>query len=153
MTGKEAKAACGAVQMVRGVEAVIEGGIHAMRFLWEKQSKEEDSGFFLIDARNAFNEENRTSMLWAVRHECPSGAHFIFNCYLHWATIVVRNTGDGPSHLLHSKEVVNQGYPLSMIAYSIGVLPLLRELRGSHPCVTHPWYADDAGTERKFEHI
>ena len=24
-----------------------------------------------------------------------------------------------------------------------GVLPLIRELRGTHPHVTHPWYADD----------
>ena len=32
-----------------------------------------------------------------------------------------------------------------MIAYGIGVLPLIRELRRYHPYVTQPWYADDAG--------
>ena len=32
-----------------------------------------------------------------------------------------------------------------MIAYGIGVLPLIRELRNAHPRVTHPWCADDAG--------
>ena len=34
-----------------------------------------------------------------------------------------------------------------MIAYGIRVLPLIRELRGAHPWVTQPWYADDAGAE------
>ena len=32
-----------------------------------------------------------------------------------------------------------------MIAYVIGVLPLIWELRDAHPCVTQPWYDDDAG--------
>ena len=72
--------------------------------------------FLLIDARNAFNEENHTAMLWAVRHEWPSGAQFNFNCYCHWATLVVRDIGDGSGHFLHSKEGVTQGDPLSMIA-------------------------------------
>ena len=76
-----------------GVDAGIEGAIHAMRVLWEEHQTEEDWVFLLIDARNAFNEETRTAMLWAVRNECPSGAQFMFNCYRHWATLVVRDTG------------------------------------------------------------
>ena len=36
-------------------------------------------GFLLIDACNTFNEENRTTMLCAVRHKCPSGVRFAFN--------------------------------------------------------------------------
>ena len=56
----------------------IEGAIHAMSVLWEENSQEEDWGFLLIDAHNAFNEENRTAMLWDVRHEWPSGAQFTF---------------------------------------------------------------------------
>ena len=40
-----------------------------------------------------------------------------------------------------------------MIAYDIGVLPLIRELLGAHSCVTKPWYADDAGAGGNFEHI
>ena len=67
--GPEAKAACGTTQLAGGLEARIEGPIHAMRVLFEEHRTEEDWGFLLIDARNAFNEENRTSMLWAVRHE------------------------------------------------------------------------------------
>ena len=69
------------------------------------------------------------------------------------ATLLVRDTGDGSGHFLHSKEGVTQGDPLAMIAYGIRVLPLVRELRGAHPCVTQPWYTDDAGAGGKFAHI
>ena len=73
------KAACGTEQLSGGVEAGIEGDIHAMQVLCQEHSQEENWGFLLIDAQNAFNEENRTAMLWAVRHEWPSGAYFNFN--------------------------------------------------------------------------
>ena len=58
---------------------------------------------------------------------------------------MVRNTEDGSVHFLHSKEGLTQGDPLAMIAYGIGVPPLIRDLRRDHPYVTQPWYADDAG--------
>ena len=50
-------------------------------------------------------------MLWAVQHEWPSGAHFTFNYYHHWSTLVVWDTGDGSGHFLHIKEVVTQDHP------------------------------------------
>ena len=53
---------------------------------------------------------------------------------------------DGSGHFLHIKEGVTQGGPLFMIIYDIGVLPLVRELQETHPLVTQPWYADDAGS-------
>ena len=80
VTGQEAKAACGTDQLAGGVEARIEGRICDMHLLWAQHSQEEDWGFLLIDAWNAFNEENRTAMLWAVWKEWPSGAQFTFNC-------------------------------------------------------------------------
>ena len=66
VAGPEAKAACGTTQLAGGMEAGIEGAIHTMCVLWEEHQTEEDWEFLLIDARNAFNEENRTAMLWAV---------------------------------------------------------------------------------------
>ena len=60
-------------KLAGGMEVGIEGGIHAMHFLWQEHSQEEDWGFLLIDAQNVFNKENRTEMIWAVRHEWPSG--------------------------------------------------------------------------------
>ena len=50
-----------------------------MCLLWEHHYPEEYWGFLLIDVRNAFNEENRTAIIWAVRHEWPRGAQFTFN--------------------------------------------------------------------------
>ena len=66
-------------ELAGGVEAGIEGGILSMHLLREHHSQKEDWGFLLIDARNTFNEENRTAMLWAVRHEWPRGVQFTFN--------------------------------------------------------------------------
>ena len=40
MMGQEAKAACRTSKLAGGLEAGIEGGIHAMRVLWEEHSKE-----------------------------------------------------------------------------------------------------------------
>ena len=110
-TRQEAKAACGTEQLAGGVEEGIEGSIHSMRVLWEEQSREEEWMFLLIDARNAFNEEKQTSLLWDSWHEWPSGTQFTFNCYRHWATLVVRDTGGVSGHFLHSKEGVTQGDP------------------------------------------
>ena len=65
--------------------------------------------------------------------------------------LVVRNTTDRSGHFLHSKEGVTQGDPLTMIAYGIGVLHLIRDLRRAHPRVTQPLYDDDAGAGGEFE--
>ena len=117
-----AKAAYGTTQLTGGVEAGIEGAIHVIRVLWEEHQNEECWVFLLIDVLNMFNEENRTAMLWSLRHQWPSGAQFTFNCYRHWSTLVVPDTGNGSGHLLHSKEGVTQGDPIAMIGYGIGVL-------------------------------
>ena len=66
VSGQEYKAACGTEQLAGGLEAGIEGAIHAVRLQWAQHSHKEDWGFLLIDAWNAFNEENQTSMLWAT---------------------------------------------------------------------------------------
>ena len=52
--------------------------------------------------------------------------------------------GDGTSQFLYIKEGVTQGDPLNMVAYELGILPLIRELQKAHPGVTQTWYADGA---------
>ena len=64
-------------------------------------------------------------MLWAVRHKWPSDVCFPFNCYRHWFTLVIR-LGNGTGHLLYSKEGVTQGDPLAIVAYGLGILPLIQ---------------------------
>ena len=60
---------------------------------------------------------------------------------------------DGSGHFLHNKDGVNQGDPLAMITYGIGVITLIRELEDAHPRVTQPWHADDAGAGGNFDQI
>ena len=147
VTGEDAKEACGTEKLCSGLEVGIQGGIHAVRLLWKQHAQEEDWGFLLVESHNAFNEEKRTPMLWAVQHEWPSGARFAFNCYHHWVTLVIR-AGNGTVHFLFSKKGVNQGDPLAMVAYGLGIFLLIRELQKEYPGVTQPWYADDAGGKR-----
>ena len=125
MTGQETKAACRTDQLSGGFKAGIDGGIHGLRLLWAHHSQEEDWRFLLIYAWNAFNEENRTVILWAIQYEWPSGAQFTFKCYRHLATLVVRNTEDRSGHFLHSNEGVAKGDPLAMVVYCIGVLHII----------------------------
>jgi hypothetical protein len=152
VAGTSAKEACGIDQLCAGLESGIEGAIHAMKHQWDIHKAEEDWGFLLIDAKNAFNEMNRTVMLWTVRHEWPAGARFTFNCYKHWGTLMIRNN-DGTATFLSSKEGVTQGDPLSMFVYGIGLLPLIRILKVSFPEMDQTWYADDAGTGDSFDPI
>ena len=53
---EEAKEACGVDQLCTGLEAGIEGAVHALRLLWRSHATEEEWGFLLVDAKNAFNE-------------------------------------------------------------------------------------------------
>ena len=89
-------------------------------------------------------------MLWAVQFEWPSGAQITFNCYHQWDTIVVHDMGVSV-HFFHIKEYINQGNPLVVIAYTIGILPLVHELCATHTQVSQLFYKDDTGPGVKFD--
>eukprot|EP00980_Cylindrotheca_fusiformis_P020650 scaffold7701_cov62-Cylindrotheca_fusiformis.AAC.1 len=88
-------------------------------------------------------------MLWNVRHEWPSGARFVFNSYKRWASLGIRSPNGG-FQVLSSREGVTQGDPLSMFAYGLALLPLIRKLKTLHPRVKQFWYADDNGDGGSF---
>jgi hypothetical protein len=44
----------------------------------------------LVDAKNGFSELSQKAALWTMRHLWPAGARFIFNCYKHSSTLVIR---------------------------------------------------------------
>ena len=54
----------------------------------------------LVDAHNGFNELSRLAMLWTVRHRWPVGARFSFNCYRHWAQLLLRQPREMPVTIL-----------------------------------------------------
>ncbi len=138
--------------MCAGLEAGIEAGAHAAKLLWQQHAHEEDWGFLLVDARDAFNEGNRMLTLWTVRHRWPSGARCGFNCYRHFAMLITR-CGNDLFLIILSKEGVTQGDPLAMVMYGLGLLPLIRNLKTEGPDLHQPWYADNAGAGGTFKGI
>ena len=67
--------------------------------------------------------------------------------------MIVLGNRNGTASFLHSKEVVMQVNPLAMIAYEIGILPLIKNLKRWIPHVTQPWYADNVGALGAFARI
>ncbi len=82
-------------------------------------------GTLLVDAANAFNSVNRIIALMNARLRWPRCARFLFKTYRGHAALKVQ----GASDLLYSREGVTQGDPLSMLMYSLAVLPLIQSLR------------------------
>jgi hypothetical protein len=66
---------------------------------------------------------------------------------------VIRGKDGFGAVFVFSKEGSVQGDPLSMFAYGIGILPLIRQLKKEFPEVKQPWYADDALAGAKFVRI
>jgi hypothetical protein len=116
---QEAKETWGVDQLCAGLKAGIAGVIHVMCLLWETHSVEEEWGFLLVDAKNAFNEGNQTVMCWTVHHLWPSGDQFMLNCYRHWLTLVIRLANDTALFLLFSKEGTTQGKTISMVVFGL----------------------------------
>ena len=75
--------------------------------------EEEEMGFLLIDAHNAFNKGNQTKMLWTIRHLWPMGTRFTYNFYRHHATLYLRSADYRELEIILSREGVTQGihYP------------------------------------------
>ena len=67
--------------------------------------------------------------------------------------MLVIRAGCGTVQFIFSKKGVTQGDPLAMVAYGLGILLLIYELRQAHPRITHNWYADDAGAGGTSEGI
>ena len=101
------------------------------------------SGTTLVDARNGFNELSRFEVLLTVRHRWLAGERFAFNCYRHWAQILLRQPGEPPVTILNIEEVT-QGDPLSMVLYGITLVPLAEELRSADPGILSRFYTDCA---------
>ena len=144
VTGSEATMACQDDQLCAGLQERINGAIHRVQALWDENSSTEEWVFLLVDAKNAFNDINRVGMVWTVQHLWTSRARFVFNCYRHWSSLVLRN-GNGTSRFLKIVWGVTQGYPLGMIAYVIGILPLIKNFKKYFTNVTQPCYADNVG--------
>ena len=107
----------------------------------------EPGSITLVDAQNGFNDLSRLMILWMVHHRFLEGARDAFNCYRHWAYLLLCLTGDVPVILL-SQKGFTQGDPLSMVLYGITHVPLAEELRDTDPTLFSTFYTDDAEFDR-----
>lgn len=139
-TGEDASRVCGADQLCAGSKAGIEAAAHAMHDIFNQEDTE---AVLLVDAANAFNSISRPALLWNCRVLWPRCSIFLFNCYRGSPSIILRGHSGGNVSVLFSHEGTTQGCPLSMLAYAVGILPLVRSLKDpeQHDQV---WYADDS---------
>jgi hypothetical protein len=127
VTAEEVTMCCKPYNLCGGLSGGIDGAIHASQSMWDQHHMEEDWGFLLVDAVNAFNELDWTDMLWEVRHGWPSGARFVFNSYKHFTILVIRNK-NGTGEFILSRQGMTQGDPLEMDGYALVILTLTRRL-------------------------
>ena len=90
-------------------------------------------------------------MFWTVHHLWPSGAIFL-NLYRHWSSIFQIN-GNGTASFLHSSKGATKGYPFDMVAYGIGIIPLIKRLKAVFPNVIQTCYTDDVGELDMFTNV
>ena len=138
----------------RGSEGEEEGGgnqrtLGALVFLTQEA---EPNGTTIVDVCNGFNEMSRFAMLWAVRNHWLAGARFVFNCYRHWAQLLLHQPGELPVTIL-SREGFTQGDLLSMVLYGITLAPLAEELRAADQELLSPFYADNASFDGSARQI
>ena len=48
---------------------------------------------------------------------------------------------------------MTQGYLLSMVAYRIVIIPMIKRLKSTNHDVTQPWYTDDDGALGTFDNL
>ena len=126
------------------MSAGIEVAVHSANEVVDGNYVTDDWGFILVGARNAFNELNRYTMLWTLRHLWPSGCRFAFNCYCCWIPLYIRGRA-GTSFSPYSKTGVTQGCPFSMPLYGLASLPYIRKFTIEYRLDRHLWYAGDSG--------
>ena len=82
---------CSADQLCSGLQAGMEGAIHAVHELFDMHC-DDGWGLLLVDARNAFNSVNRVAALWNSRILWPRCSRYLFNTYQGYARLYIQNT-------------------------------------------------------------
>ena len=118
--------------MAAGVRGGCEAAVHSLR---QKFDSEECEAVLLLDAQNAFNTLNRKLTLHHVAIHCPILGTFLRNIYGCARDLWVGKT------VLSSEEGATQGCPTAMGMYSLGLSPLIEEVKESD--VFQIFFADD----------
>ena len=104
VTRSDLEEVCGVEQLCSGLRSGLEGGIHAIRELFNEHCNL-GWGLLLVDATNAFNSVNRVAALWNTRVLWPRCSRFLFNTYCGYASPLVQD-GNVMNTRLLSKEGV-----------------------------------------------
>ena len=114
---------------------------------WQRSFEQRIRGsfpcFMRMMRRSTVRRDVVLEMLWTVQHRWTAGLRFAFNCYWHWAQLILRQPGELPVTIL-SREGVTQGDLLSIVLYRITLVPLAEELRAEDTGLLSQFYADDA---------
>ena len=108
------------LQVCVGQDPGPEDAIHAM---YDLSQQDETEAVLLVDAENAFNFINRKAILHNISIRCPISLPFVSNCNLVPAQLFILGNKE-----IKSKEGTTQGDPTAMVAYALGVTPLIHFL-------------------------
>ena len=86
IVGKEVQDAAGPLHLCAGQPAGSEAAIHAMSSIFQDTSSD---AVLLVDAKNAFNQLNRSVALHNIRMLCPAIAPYMINTYRSCAHLFV----------------------------------------------------------------
>ena len=125
--------AAGSSQLCAGLKSGCEAAVHAMKKIMDDDNTQ---AALLVDAQNAFNLLNRQLALINIHRICPSIAPILTNIYRGDSNLYVQG------ETVISREGVMQGDPLAMAMFAVGIVPLIREMEGTHQV----WFADDAAS-------
>ena len=103
-----------------GESEVTLRALEATEFLTQEA---EPRGTTLFDACNGFNKMSRLAMMWKVQYRWTVGVRFAFNCYKHWAQLLIHQPREPPVTIVIRKGLT-QGDPLSIVLYIITLIPL-----------------------------
>ena len=103
--------------------------------------EEGSEAVILVDAKNAFNNINRKTMLHNISIKCPSLAMYVENTYKNPTDLYLNNKGK--VKVLKSMEGTTQGDPVAMAMYALGLSVLQKEISHEKTRVKQVAYADD----------
>ncbi|XP_062530416.1 uncharacterized protein LOC134200792 [Bombyx mori] len=118
------------IQLGVGTKSGCEAAVHAARTFLKGGGAEV---LVKVDLKNAFNCIDRNAFLKEVKEHIPSIYPYLYQCYGNPSKLVYKE------NLVESATGCQQGDPLGPAIFSLGIHPVLRELKSS----LNLWYLDD----------
>ena len=141
----DTKNAVGNLQLRAGRQAGAEAAVHAAKEIFMDKECE---AVLLVDASNAFNPLNRQAMMHNISVLCPTLAAYVKNTYE-----VAPRLFAAKDLKLKSEEGTNQGDPITMAAYALGLSVLQSKICQNNKGAEHIAYADDLAGAGKLQEI